>query len=246
MKKINIKYVVIGVVAVLIIVGVFSTRSDDSVTQSAPEIDAVTTTLDFYEAWLALSRGEADRFESELYASANLSKDARKALNAARTATPDTDPITCQATVPENFRTTPLGVADTEATMLVRSQTGSEVFPYMALVTLNAVKGAWQITSIECTQGDIAPIVEFTYEKEGLLLKSVPAPYKAGEWHLVFEQDGQFGYVTPLFFTATTKCIAIDGTESVCNPASFVETASARVLGEMTETGAVVERVEFK
>ncbi|MFN3188602.1 MAG: hypothetical protein ACK42D_03640 [Candidatus Paceibacteria bacterium] len=243
--------IILAVIVVVVITIIFFTLRDSTNNRSGesavPEEEPIDVVLEFYNSWLTMvSSTTTDPFESELFASAILSNDVRNSINTTRTESPDFDPVICQSEItPERFRARVFPASATEARILVESRVGSDTLPMMSFVTLTAVNGAWQITDIDCTEGDVAPDVEFNYNRQGLLLKSVPPPFEAGKWHLVFEQDGQMGHVTPLFFSATTTCVSVDGAESICNPDTFAETTSVIVKGGLTETGAEVERIEF-
>jgi len=244
--------IILGVVAVVVIALIFifirnTSNGPSNADPTIPEEEPIDVVLDFYNTWLGLLADTSiNPYESELFNSAVLSSEVRNSIQASRAESADTDPITCQTgTIPERVRARTFPASDTEAKILVESRVERDTLPLMSFVTVTAVDGAWQITDIDCTEGDVAPDVEFTYDREGLLLKSVPPPFEAGQWHLVFEQDGQMGHVTPLFFSATTTCVSTDGQASVCNPDSFTETTRVAVKGSMTEIGAEVERVEF-
>jgi hypothetical protein len=248
----NIKIkIVLGVVIVVLVALVFifvrNTAGPGNDTSAIPEEDPIDVVLDFYSSWLELlADTSVNPYESELFASSILSNEAREKVSQVRNESPDLDPFICQVgVIPERTRGRIFPASETEAKILIESRIGNETLPLMSFVTVKAVAGAWQIADIDCTEGDVAPEVEFTYNREGLLLKSVPPPFEAGKWHLVFEQDGQMGHVTPLFFSATTTCISIGGQQAVCNPDTFTETARVLVKGDMTEVGAEVQRVEF-
>lgn len=245
------KVILVAVAIVVIVIIFFIVRNNSNIGSNqagGPQEEPIDVVLDFYSEWLEMSASTSTNpFESEFYASANISDEVRNRINLARTDAANFDPITCQTDIiPENVRARVYPTSLTEADILVESRVGKETLPMMSFVTMTIVDNAWQITNIDCTEGDIAPEVEFNYDREGLLLKSVPPPYEAGQWHLVFEQDGQMGHVTPLFFSATTTCVSAEGVESVCNPDTFTETSRVVVKGGMTEIGAEVERVEFK
>lgn len=246
----KIKIILIGVVLLviaIIFIVVRNGNNDNDATNEGPTEVPIDVVLEFYDSWLDILRATStDPYQSELLASVVVSSDVRSAINSARIENPDLDPVTCQTgQTPENFRARIFPTSETETKILIESKVAKETQPMMSFVTLTVVDNKWQITNIECTQGDVAPDVEFTYDRQGLLLKSVPPPYEAGKWHLVFEQDGQMGYVTPLFFSATTSCVSKEGVTSVCNPDAFTETDRVSVKGGMTELGAEVVRIEF-
>ncbi len=242
--KVILAVVLIAIVAVIFFI-VRGTSPNEQDGVMMPEEKAIDFVLDFYDRWLAMSTS-TDRFGSEVINTSIFSEEVLNKIEADRAESPDLDPITCQSNVVvDQFAARPFPVSETQSKILVESRDGDTAFPTMAFVTATVIDGAWKITNIECTAGDVAPDVEFNYDREGLLLKSVPPPFEAGKWHLVFEQDGQMGYVTPLFFSATTTCVSVEGVESICNPDTFTETARVRIKGGMTEVGAEVQRVEF-
>lgn len=248
----KIKIVAVGILVLIIAVVFFVLQigdnlSDKNAIPTMPSELPIDVILEFYDNWLnMLEDPTIDPYLSEMYRSDALASETRIDMDEARVATSGLDPITCQTSQkPENFRVRSFPISETETKFLVESRIAKETMATMAFVNLKVVAGKWQITNIDCTQGDIAPEVEFSYDREGLLLKTVPPPYEIGNWHLIFEQDGQMGYVTPLFFSATTSCVDIQGVMSVCNPDSFIETTKVAIKGQMTELGAQVERVEF-
>jgi hypothetical protein len=115
--------------------------------------------------------------------------------------------------------------------------------PNVAVVTLGGDTGEWLITDIRCAQGESGPEREFSFDREGHLLKSVPPPLNPDYWHLVFEENGINGHTAPLFFDESSTCVALDGTEATCNTDNFVDATKALVQGEMTESGVEVKRV---
>lgn len=242
--KVILAGILVAVVVIFFVVRNNETNKQDGITM--PEEEAIDFVLDFYDRWLIMSTS-TDRFGSETLNTSIFSEDVLSKIETDRAEFEDLDPITCQSNVMvEQFAARPFPVSEIETKILIESRSGDTTLPTMAFVTATVVDGVWKVTNIECTAGDVAPDVEFNYDREGLLLKSVPPPFTAGQWHLVFEQDGQMGHVTPLFFSATTTCISVEGVESICNPDTFTETARVIVKGSMTEVGAEVQRVEFK
>lgn len=156
------------------------------------------------------------------------------------------DVIVCQANIPPRLVGRLILETSTEAQVMVLARGSEERSPYQSIVTLAGNgEGAWVITDISCAQGEVAPEVEFTFDREGYLLKSVPPPYESGSWYVVFEQNGQMGYVAPLTFSAESVCVDESGTESVCEPDSLKEPLSVLVQGDMTESGVDVKRITF-
>lgn len=157
---------------------------------------------------------------------------------------PQLDVIYCQAVVPPRLVGRMILNTETEAQLMIFGRGLENPSPYQAIVTMTGNgEGAWSINNIECAQGEVAPDVEFTFDNEGYLLKSVPPPYQSGSWHVVFEQDGQMGYVAPLVFDAESICIESSGEQAVCEPDNLVEPILATIRGDMTESGVTVRQI---
>jgi hypothetical protein len=243
MKK---QYIIFGSLAILLVASLlFMNRmSVSSVAEVPPIADPIDVVLDFYTTWKTASADGADPFTGGTLDLPVVSATLKTALVSAKATTPAIDPVTCQETPAERVRGRLITNMGTTSTILIESRNGRETLPTMALVNLRAEAGEWKIESIECTLGDVAPEVEFTFDREGFLLKSVPPPYESGKWHLVYEQDGQLGYVAPLLFTAESACVTEEGSVP-CAPDTFTETTKVVVKGNMTELGAEVVRIEF-
>ncbi|MFZ2484697.1 MAG: hypothetical protein WAW81_02020 [Minisyncoccia bacterium] len=244
------KTTIIGgvVVLVLLVVGVWLFNKDsDSVGeggQSSATLDTTDTVSTFYDAWLlALKQpATADPSRADLAKSPLLSKALSARLVSAPNATPD--PVLCQKVVPENISTRTVYENKDEAQILVMSR--DKKVTEQAVVTLSKSNDGWLIDEIECSLGEIAPVREFSFEKEGFLIKtSVPKPYNNKNWHLVFEENGKLGNVVPLFFDASSQCTSLDGTKAVCKPDQFMEAAKVSVHAQMSERGATVKKMEF-
>lgn len=251
MKK---QLIVLAVIAIIIagIAAMWFASSDSSNQAGSEQVgvpgEPLDLTLEFYQEWRALAAGTSTDPYATLRTESPLLTTELKATLATTTRTPNgLDAVLCQATVPERLAGRILYELENAAQVTMVPRGGEEKSPHWAVVTLeraNAESG-WQITTIECTNGESGPEVEYSVDREGFLLKSVPEPYEAGQWHLIFEQMGQLGYVVPLFFDESTTCIQLDGSEAVCDPDTFTEASRVRVQGQMLETGAELERVEF-
>ncbi len=213
--------------------------------------DPLDITLDMANAWrdnVAASSETAISLESFL--DTDLFTRAVAADLVARsqdmTREPMIDVLLCQAVIPPRVVGRLIVETPTEAQIMIMARGSEERSPNQTVVTLTGNgEGAWIITGVECTQGEVAPDVEFPFDNEGYLLKSVPPPYQAGDWHVVFEQNGQMGYVAPLTFTSESICISTNGEESVCDPSALTEPLPALVQGDMTEVGVTVRRITF-
>lgn len=215
-------------------------------TAQAEPLDIVS---DFYQPWLqALQSSTTNPLQEGLANNPLLSPALRERLNTPKPAEgyPEgmIDPVICQTAVPENISAKTLYVyPDNKAQVLVFTK-GSETG--QAIVTLLATGGGWYIDEILCSRGEFDVPREFTFDTEGYLLKQVPPPYKAGEWHLVFEQNGQTGHVVPLLFNADSKCTPLGNEpEGVCTPDQYEEAKKVYIQGQMTELGAEVKHLKF-
>ncbi|MEK7176863.1 MAG: hypothetical protein AAB719_00995 [Patescibacteria group bacterium] len=241
---------IIIVVAVLIVIGGlvwFFSRNDEggSVGQQVSTLDAVDTVGNFYDQWLKAIKEPttADPNRVTLMKSPLLSKELRDRLAKESTLGASPDPVLCTTKTPDKITTSRVFEQADAAQLLVmsREKNASEA----AIVTL-AKDGGWYIDTIECTKGDIPPVREFAFEKEGNLLKgSIPKPFDPKNWHLVFEDNGVKGNVVPLFFDATSQCTSLEGVKAVCKPAEFKEIAKVSVQAQMTERGATVKNLKF-
>lgn len=252
----RIKLIIGAVCGLLVLVGAawLLTREKDSVEEGGPDTivideDPLDVTHDFYTAWLdaALST-TSDPFTEGVIDSETLSSDVREHIRTA-SGNPDEmlDPVLCyEEIVPTTFRTKTIFVLDGEAQVLMLLRDGDPT-PRQALVTLAVADAAWRITDITCKEGESGPEREFSFEKEGHLLKdAVPAPFNPEYWHIVFEENDLEGHVAPLFFDSASICVVGDGSESTCDPNMLTQAAAVRVQGEMSETGVTVKRLEVQ
>ncbi len=242
------KIIILG--GLLVVIGGiiwFANGSSDDSTGSATvkytePADAVG---DFYKQWLKAAQDatvKPDR--ATLAMSEVLTKELRASVAAALQGGAALDPVLCQTVVPKEIVIRNVyGQAD-KAQVLVTSKDKS--MPKQAVVDLMKTSDSWVMSGIKCTNGEVAPEREFTFEQEGFLIKnSVPKPFNNKNWHIVFTQDGKPGNVAPLLFDPKSQCTALDGTKGVCKPDSFMETSKVMVHGQMTERGVTVVRLEF-
>lgn len=210
--------------------------------------DPLDVTLDFYSDWLELQSGTTTNpYESELMTNGILTEAARNALKEAKSNGGEIDPFFCQKQTPARIGAKVLFELENKAEIIILDKTPSSTEPFsQAIVSLTKNDTAWNITNISCSTGEVAPVSEYDFDHEGYLIKSLPAPYKTGEWHLVFEQSGQMGYVAPLLFSTTSICSAAGGAEATCYPELFTEGTTAKVVGDMYEEGVSVVKLEIK
>lgn len=233
------------------LIAFFMLRGSDSTTvENGPETtteDPLDVTIDFYNEWLvAVQSTSTTPVDAGLLASPRLSEGVRTKLEATLNNEGMPDPVLCEPVTPERMGGKVLYALPTEAQIQMLPRGNTERTGAQAVVSLVVQNGAWVISDIYCSTGEVGPEREYSFEQEGYLLKSVPEPLNSDYWHLVFEQNGQGGYTAPLFFDAESICISQDGTEAVCNPDTFIEPAAAYVQAEMTEAGANVKRIQLR
>jgi len=196
--------------------------------------DPMDIVHDLYSPWLRASQSTTTNpYQEGLGASPFLSKELRKRLEVRQDGV---DPVLCQTVIPNNISMRRVYQADDEMQILVTAKkpaTSTE----QSVATLRALRDGWYIESIECSPGEFAPVREFSFEKDGKLVKNVPAPYDSQYWHLMFDEEGEPGQYVPLFFTASS---------SPSNSDAFTEGAAAHVQGQLTERGVIVNSVEVR
>jgi hypothetical protein len=200
------KTTIIGVVVVLAVVAVlFWVVFKGSNEQQVSKLDVADTVGNFYVQWLkAVQEPTADPDKITLAKSPILSKALKDRLVGALKLNADPDPVLCQTVTPENIAFRNVYEDEGEAQMLVTSR--DKEVTEQALVTLIRYNDGWYIDDIECSLGEFAPEREFSFEREGHLLKgSVPPPFDSKNWHLVFEENGIPGHVVPLFFDSKSQ-----------------------------------------
>jgi hypothetical protein len=243
--------VVIAGIIVLIVIGLVVWKfvgTDDSSRVKNQEVSSdkpINMVLDFYDLWLSAKRSTSTNpYQEGLAEDPILSKELRaKLIDSKDQPESGLDPVLCQTTVPEQISTRPISELENKAEILVVSSDKS--MTEQAIVTLRHLKGGWYIDDIQCTPGEFAPEREFSFEMDGFLLKSVPAPYATGKWHIVFEQDQEKGHVAPLLFSSESMCEGFDGKISVCDPNKFIEPVVISVQGQMTEAGVEVKNLKM-
>lgn len=248
MKRNLLILVAIGALLALIIFGFFqsNTTPTDEPVDSQPDTDPLDDALSFYNQWLdAAQSTTTDPYAAGVLDSTILTDNARSQIESARDQNPALDPVLCRSDVPERVGGKLTYQLDDEAQLIVLGRGGEVASADQAMVTLLVSDGQWKIDNIECLSGESAPEREFSFDREGFLLKSVPEPYDPDYWHLVFEQDGQMGHLVPLYFDASSTCTALDATESVCSPESFTEATPVEVRGDMTEAGLEVKQLQI-
>jgi len=250
MIKLNRRtYIIGGIIAAILVVASLLFLLSTYLWPSVQEVEAgrpVDVVLNFYEPWLAAVQATTtDPFALGLAKSPILSKDVRNQINKGKKHAPtEPDPVLCQTNIPTTVSARLISELEETAQVLVMSSDRTD--PEQAVVTLRKLNEGWYIDGISCSPGEFGPEREFSFEREGHLLKSVPAPYNPEYWHLVFTQNEQAGNVVPLFFDAESKCTTRGKNETTCDPSLFVEASEASVQGQMSETGVTVKRLNLE
>ena len=158
----------------------------------------------------------------------------------------DIDPVLCTPFTPKNVETNVIFNEGGKAVVVVTPRSQKVKTEHQAIVGLTLVDSKWQITKIDCSLGEAGPVKEFDFEHTGSLLKDgIQAPYNNQNWHLIYEQEAEPGYVLPLTFNAESICINFEGAESVCDTTQLKEATKVFIQAGMTDTGAVVKRLTF-
>ena len=97
------------------------------------------------------------------------------------------------------------------------------------------------------TEGKEVQVLSFTefedsFQQVGNLIKDNPG-LLPGVWYLSFDTPGKAGNSIPLTFSQTTHCTKKDGT--LCTTETFTQGVRVRILGDTTEEGVTVRRIEI-
>lgn len=235
-----------GLAFIIIIVALYFTVFRNGSGLGAQEVstsEPVDIVMDFYTPWLEAAKSTTtDPYTEGLADRPLLSKALKKKLKDAKDRGPEeVDPVLCHINPPERISARVVYALenDTQILVMARDKTLFE----QALIDLKKHNDGWYIHDINCSGGEFPPDREFTFEKEGFLLKSVPAPLDPQYWHIVFEDNNELGHFAPLFFDGESKCKPKKGDETVCDPSQFTETMKVFVQGQMIETGVEVKRL---
>jgi hypothetical protein len=249
-KKIGIVAALAVVLVVIIAIMVMNRPEKEEVVVYTVG-DPMDIALDMANAWrnTLIATEDSIMALSEFVASDQFTRAAAEDLKGriADTARePLLDVILCQVEIPPRIVGRMIVQTNTEAQVMLIARGLENRTPNQTIVTMRGNgENAWVINSVTCSQGETMPEFEFAFDHTGYLLKSVPPPYTAGNWHVVFEQEGVMGYVAPLTFGDDSLCISTTGEESVCSPDNFKEPVPALVQGDMTEEGVIVKRITF-
>lgn len=239
----------VGIVVFVIAVAAFWFWKNNDEPKKVKVLDPLDVTIEFYNEWLnALQSTTTNPFTVGLIDSPILSGEVRNDIQQKNQNRIDGDtyPLICQPKVPSRMGGKTIFANETEAQIMMMARGEEEKSGHLSIATLKLVENKWQIVKVECTQGEVAPFSEFSFEKRGFLLKSVQPPLNPEFWHLVYEENGQLGYTVPLIFDGESLCTSLAGEESVCNPEQFIEASKVFVQSDMTESGAQVKRMKFE
>ncbi len=242
-QKISIVVGSLAVVIVLIFAWMFFRGS---VKQGVSMEEPIDIVLNFYDQWLLeLQSPDTDPYQSGLAQASILSKELKKKIkNAGGNVEGGLDPVLCQTTPDVKIATREVYKQEDKAQIVVTSR--DQALTGQAIIMLLKYNEGWYIDDISCSPGEFGPPREFSFEREGFLLKdNIPAPYDSQYWHLVFEENDEQGHVAPLFFNAESECTNLKEEKTACVPEQFSETNKVLVQGEMTERGAEVKKLKF-
>jgi hypothetical protein len=241
-----IPLILLVVAVTMVMKGGVSTFNKEETTK--PVADPLDVVLDFYGEWIDFIKSTSTNpYQSELMNNPVLTESVKQRLLEDKGNGSDLDPFFCRMNTPERIGGKVLYSLENSAEIIIKDRRASSTEPFsQAVVSMEVKDGVWQITKIVCNRGEIAPESEFSFEKDGYLIKSMQAPYVSGQWHLVYAEDGTMGYVAPLIFTASSTCTTQEGNTSTCTPDSITEGTAARVKAHMTEEGATVAVLELK
>ncbi len=240
------------VLGIIILIGVLFLKSspnngEDQIAynQQISTNEPIDIVLDFYNPWIEAVRSTSTNPYAEGLATKGIlsEKLSARLISSEGRAETEIDPVLCQTTVPERVNGRIVSEQEGEVRVLVMAR--EDALTAQSVFTLKRHNDGWFIEDIICSAGEFDIPREFSFNKEGYLLKSVPPPLNSEYWHLVFEENGELGHVVPLFFTGETSCVAVDKTTAVCTPEQFTEATKAHIYGQMTENGANVTRLEF-
>jgi hypothetical protein len=230
--------VIILALAVGVAYSKLHTPNDSAVTAADDGVDTLDFTLAFYNAWLDAKTSTNTNVTSVLNDTTALTDDLKNKLKTKVNDSPD--PVLCLDTVPPRIGAKVIFQSSTTAQYMVLGRKMATSTATKAIVSLTHTKDGWKINDISCSNGEMPPQSEFSFERRGALLKSVPEPLDPKYWHLIFEENGEQGHFAALTFTASSSCTYTDNTVAPCDESKFEETQEALVQGDATETGVNV------
>ena len=242
--------IIIGLVAATaaLVAGVFLTSGNPwTVSEPVGSDDrAINVALDLYQDWLEVRQAATAEMPAQLLQlseGAFITNALRAQLTDQIAAAPAIDPIICMDPAPEQVLGKVIYETESAAEVMVYSKAAD--VPQRSMMTLTRVETGWLVSGITCSNGEVAPEVEFTFDRSGNLLKdSLQPPLDNTQWHIIYAQAGQSGYAAPLQFGELSICAT--GEELVtCDPSTLSEAQAVTVKGNLLESGVEVVRMEF-
>lgn len=245
MKKQKIVLLVGGLI--LIVVLSFILGGDKkSLEQQVSMGEPTDIVSDFYTQWITASKSEdTDPYKSGLSESSILSPELRGKIESIKKDSENNlDPVLCQTTSDIDIATRRIFEKEDEVQILVTAK--DKTLTGQAVITLLKYKEGWFINDITCSPGEFAEDREFTFNREGFLLKgSVENSLNPDLWYIIFEENGEAGHSAPFIFSSESKCLDKKGEEFICALYPFKDLAKVSIQGEMTERGIDVKNFLF-
>ncbi len=247
MKKQKIIVIVGGIVLIAVILSAIYFFSKKQKEQEVSKYEPVDVAVDFYKKWEGEVLAEnTDPYKSGLQNTLILSPQLREKLKSTEGQPADAvDPVLCGKTADVKISTRRVFESENESQILVTSkdkeQTGQTMFKILKY------KEGWYIDDITCSPGEFGEDKEFTFEREGFLVKgSNLESFDSALWYIVFEEDGQPGHYAPLVLGSKSVCVDKDGKENTCDTEKFSDLSKIFVRGQMTEGGVDVVKLEVQ
>lgn len=245
MKKQKNIILIGSLILILILLFIF-TRSNESSEQQVSVDEPVDIVSDFYTQWLIeLKSSDTDPYKSGLSKSPILSPELRKKIKKAERHSENTiDPVLCQTSLDIDIATRRVYESEDEVQILVTARDKS--LTAQSLMTVLKHNEGWFINDIQCRAGEFEEEREFTFEREGFLIKgSTLESLDPETWYIIFEENGQPGHDAPLIFSGESMCLDKKDKGDVCVPDTFTEVTKISVQGTMTEGGVEVKNMKF-
>lgn len=249
-QKIIILVVALILVAIFIIVSILSDSKKLPEEQQVSMGRPINVVLDFYTEWQEeLKSSETNPYESGLSESPILSPELRKKImNEKTNSENDLDPVLCQTTPDIDFVARVVYEKEDEVQIVITAR--DKALTGQSIVTVFKYNEGWFLNDIVCSPGEFGEEREFTFEREGSLLKgsllnSFSDSFNPDLWYLIFEENGELGHNAPLIFDSESVCSDKNGEEIVCAPDQFIEATKVSIRGQMTEGGVNVDYLMF-
>lgn len=237
-KLLSIALIILILISLLII-----TKFNKEYIPEVSTEDPIDIALDFYSDWKTGVFDSLDNFT--LYQSNILSKDLKEKFKKSKgDFGSENDPVLCGIDMDSGVTIRKVYNSEDSIQLLVLSR--DSLNTNQSIITLTKLNDGWYIENIRCADGEMGEEREFSFDREGYLLReSSPAPLSTDNLNLMFEEEGgdPFSFV-PLIFNDESRCIE-DGNEGSCDIGKYKESDSAKVKGQMTESGVEVKYFEI-